>query len=1181
MKILRLDLRAFGPFTDLALDLSQGNPGLHVIYGPNEAGKSTTLRAVEQALFGIPMQSDDDFLHSYQNLRIGATLAACDGTTLAFLRRKAKTNSLLAPDNVATLPEAALAPFLGDLNREQFRTMFGIDHGQLVLGGQEIVSGNGSVGQLLFAAGSGIADLQSIHQRLQSEAEELYKSRGKNQTINKLLKDLDEARKKAKRLQLPHEDWQQHHDALLHAQQRRQAVEQELQQRRREQHRLDRLKRALPLLAQRRQLRSQREELGSVVLLPAGFAADRRAVVAELEAARKTRQTAEADLARIDAQLAAIDLPESLLAKARAIEEMSQTTLGSYRKAQRDLPGLKGEKEQSEQTAAQILHQIRPELTLEMVGPLQLSTLEQVAIRDLAGSYQALVQGLKQSQEQIGQIELQLGEEENELARVEEPRSIGPLAELLRRVQKEGDLESSAADAQAKLSRARQQATVELSRLSCWSGSLADLERLPVPGAEAVDRFEQEFADVARRIAATEERQAATAGDRADVERQIDQSRREGEVPTEEDLCAARRLRDQGWQWVRAQWQAKAAALTQDAEFIAQFPPAADLAAAYEAAVGKADECADRLRREAHRVANLAGLLAQREALHRQAATLQEQLETLHRQQVAVQSAWRECWKPAAIDPRSPREMRAWLQSFRRLVEQAEAIRNGQAALDDLQRCIAAHAGQLQQALAALDEPAGEENPALAVLMARGQAAKERIQAAAVRREQLQRSVRQLQQRLVAARQRAQTAQAELEQWRQRWALALEPLGFNDQTSPAAANAVLGQINEMFAALHAARDKQERIEGILREADAFRAEVQELVRQSAPDLIDGPCEPAAETLIARLKKAAIEQKQHQTLTQQRERLKRQCDETKDSIDKLSARLEVMCRDAGGVQADDLPQAERASETALRVDERLASLETQLFDVAAGASIDALLAEAEGVLADDLPGRIEQIGRQVEQLELERGELDRTIGGEQRDLAAMQSDDGAADAAAEVQELLARLEGEALQYVRLRLASAVLRDGIESYRAKNEGPVLRRASELFAQFTLGRFERLVAQSDGGQQTLKGVRCNGAAAVPGASNMVDLHGMSEGTADQLFLALRLASLESHLDQREPIPLVVDDILISFDDQRAAAALRALAQLAGKTQILFFTHHQHLVDLARTTLDAGVLFVHQLRP
>ena len=54
-------------------------------------------------------------------------------------------------------------------------------------------------------------------------------------------------------------------------------------------------------------------------------------------------------------------------------------------------------------------------------------------------------------------------------------------------------------------------------------------------------------------------------------------------------------------------------------------------------------------------------------------------------------------------------------------------------------------------------------------------------------------------------------------------------------------------------------------------------------------------------------------------------------------------------------------------------------------------------------------------------------------------------------------------------------------------------------------------------------------------PGGTETVGIAGLSEGSADQLYLALRLASLETYLESHEPIPLVVDDILIQFDDDR----------------------------------------------
>jgi uncharacterized protein YhaN len=82
-------------------------------------------------------------------------------------------------------------------------------------------------------------------------------------------------------------------------------------------------------------------------------------------------------------------------------------------------------------------------------------------------------------------------------------------------------------------------------------------------------------------------------------------------------------------------------------------------------------------------------------------------------------------------------------------------------------------------------------------------------------------------------------------------------------------------------------------------------------------------------------------------------------------------------------------------------------------------------------------------------------------------------------------------------------------------------------------------------------------------------VRIAGMSTGTADQLYLALRVAAIEDYLDHAAPLPFIADDLFINFDNRRAAAGFRVLSDLAKKTQVLFFTHHQHLLDVARETL------------
>ena len=79
------------------------------------------------------------------------------------------------------------------------------------------------------------------------------------------------------------------------------------------------------------------------------------------------------------------------------------------------------------------------------------------------------------------------------------------------------------------------------------------------------------------------------------------------------------------------------------------------------------------------------------------------------------------------------------------------------------------------------------------------------------------------------------------------------------------------------------------------------------------------------------------------------------------------------------------------------------------------------------------------------------------------------------------------------------------------------------------------------------------------------------LSQGTADQLYLAVRLAVCELVLPAEEPCPLVLDDALANFDDGRCALALEALARLGEERQILLFTCHSR--EAAFFSGDSGV--------
>ena len=135
--------------------------------------------------------------------------------------------------------------------------------------------------------------------------------------------------------------------------------------------------------------------------------------------------------------------------------------------------------------------------------------------------------------------------------------------------------------------------------------------------------------------------------------------------------------------------------------------------------------------------------------------------------------------------------------------------------------------------------------------------------------------------------------------------------------------------------------------------------------------------------------------------------------------------------------------------------------------------------------------------------------------------------------------------------------------------------MEKASHWFAEITGGAFCGVATSYSAGDQPVIAGQRSGEAV----NRTVAVEGMSEGTRDQLFLALRLAGLELHLADHAPMPLILDDLLVHFDDERALCALTALHAFGQRSQVLLFTHHSHLAQLAERHWGKNGIHFHQL--
>ncbi len=1144
MKILRLDLRAFGPFTHASLEFPAEGPGLHLIHGPNEAGKSSALRAIECLFFGFAHQNEYDFVHDAKKLRVGATLQGKDGSSLGFLRRKGRDKTLLQPDDKTPIDETQLARYLPRMGEKRFQKLYVSTLADLTRGGNEIISGTGEFGTVLFS-GAGLSQMPGVLRSLEEDAKKLYSATARVPEINSLLSKLDAAKHQARLDSLSGEQWKANQDQLDETIRKRDAIKAELDRIGAEQNRLGRLNQARPILARRNAARDALNDLGPVVPLSADFAtrrseADTALAIAVAAATERRRSIGEAE-----AKFAAIESADRLIEQAGSINALRER-LGTYRKAREDRPKRARELQQAEDLTLSLLQAIDPAKSLDDGTTLRTSKERKPAITALGRQRGVLLGADLEVQTRVRSIEA----EQAAGGLVERDRNarqvLDELDALIVRIKALGNLDETYRTALDKIQKHEKAGTKSLQALPIWKRSLDDLSSVPFPSPETVARFSREWHESEQERKALDQELRTLSDDLRDTDREIETDRLISNPPSQADLDHMRANRDEAWRRIRKAWVG--------GEVVESAP---DLAAEFERTVAKADHQADLLRSEAERVAKRAERVARRHDLAERSEAAAERFSLAQSRAERIATDWNGIWAPAGIEPLPPAEMRDWLTRRETALVALERIATARDEAASIRRKCDDEISAISAILIILNELPPTSVDSLAAWLARAESVAGRGAVALA---------------LAKARIEAQKTAAALDDWRARWAEAIAPLGLRPDASPEESDAAL----DRHEAASKSAEKVVKLRDALAEIDTeittFTDDLRQLILTIGIESDDRGPDLVLDSLNLALTHAT-------TLGQELRAERRGLHEAEAEITRQTAILAELCREAHRERSDELPEAVRLSDAARGFTALVQDEESRLHDLSGNGSIDDLAREAATLDADTLPTRIEALADRVRGLRSDLQSLNESVGTLRTELTAKGGGEGASVENEKIQQYLTELEAKVEQYARVRLAEAIVRKAIESYRQRNQGPILARTNALFSSLTAGSFARveLVDESSGtgkaASPILRGIR-----ALP-PHESVPVEGMSEGTADALHLAVRLATLEHHLDEHEPMPFIVDDILVHFDDARASAALCAMEQLSRKTQVLFFTHHRHLIDLAETALRRDSWSLHQL--
>ena len=671
------------------------------------------------------------------------------------------------------------------------------------------------------------------------------------------------------------------------------------------------------------------------------------------------------------------------------------------------------------------------------------------------------------------------------------------------------------------------------------------------------------------RVQDWERRNREVAQELAKVEQEIERLRRDfnqvvsrERAITVEELERAREYRDGLWRLVKKKYIENVPLSGDDVSGLADVPE--DLAAAFEPATRSADELADRRfdnAEAAGRLAELSRTVAEREF---DVAQLHARRKGLAREGEGLDADWEALWGETPLEALPPDAMLEWLDTRDELLEAVERRAEAAGALE-MQGKVARDANESVAAeLSVLGiDRAAMAHDALPVILERADSVRREHEQKAEAKVRLDESLREAVTLVERRRHELDRAEQARLRWQEAWSAALTTLGFAAESEPEAVSARIDVIDQMREKAGRISDlRHQRIGKINRDIADFEAVVANMVGEVAGDLAGAASDEALLEIEKRLEAA-------ERTRDLRERKVKETGNVENEVrvlveERKRARESIgHLRNAAGVESDE--ELRRA----IGRSDSLRSLRGELDATLHGLRLEgdgrtpiALERECEGIEVDGLAAREESTAAELTSLRDRLAAAAEARAQAREEFQAAGGDDAAARAEARRQEALAEIRDVSARYVRVRGSALLMQWAIDRYRREKQAPLLRRAGRLFATITRASFDSLrVDYDEKDQPYLTGLRPSG--------EVVRVSGMSSGTVDQLYLALRIAAVEDYLDHGQAMPFVADDLFINFDDDRAGAGFRVLGELSRKTQVLFFTHHSHLLDIARGEL------------
>jgi len=1169
VRFSRISIPGYGPFTDFDLELTKNHShDLHVVCGSNEAGKSSLLRAIKHLLYGIPVRTADDFLHRYADLKLAATVesgsssgsSSSKGEQLSFTRFKRQKNALEDSSGVV-IAESRLQKFLATTDEAYFSGFFGLNADSLHRGASQLLDADGKIGETLFSVNASGTRLRAYLQDLEQQAQELYKPRArKNIKIVDAKSRHEELRKTTSQQLIKPLDWQALQQLIGRKEAERTDLNAELTNINRQVDWINRAQSAIPIVHKIRDLGNQLESLPVFPAIEVQSIADVRSALVQRSRLEGNASRIADDIDQCRQDLTCYEVNCEVLELEDALENL-HSNLSAYKARTQRIREQRIQVSQVYEKISQSMRKLQLNGELQELDKHRLTEPVKLAVYQAADELVLVTDAELLTRQKIAQLM-----EDITSAVVDDSEKIDwrPIdTQQLRDALELSGRANDACDELAALEQKIELRTLELARINSHlhdaPAEISNTIALAVPGSATVRKFRAEIEGLQQNL--DNYRHALLGHQQTLGELFFDLSRLRkkgafsGELPTLAKLGQTRSARDLLWVQVKRLLQGDKQPEEIDA-LISEFQKRKEYA----------DTIADKLREQADLLGQLEDKTDRQQRAQQTIDQVGCKIEEATQQLELTKVQWEELWQRCGVNALSPDEMQEWLDQWQRLSQGYGELLQDKSTLERKQSQVEA----ARQALLRVCD--GDARLDLPRLHRQAQEQLTNAEQALGKREQRAVERKKKKAQLEALKTQLVSAQVDLNAKQSAWVRQCAIAGLDNSTTPKNGLDLLSQKNALIDLFDVYQEKESAVVADERLASEYEQEVRQVSRELNVDASSVVAD-AASTLFQMLRRSKETHTKRRELLDRLDRLQTEYKRSKDELQTVVSTITDMGNLLrvlpGSSLTAVLDQFDRRAKIQLELD----NCKSKLLGFARDEPLEEFL---QAVAQEDTAGleaRTRELLQQQEEIEQQIKDISDELGGLKADIRKVEraSDEAAASRQA-LENTKTELKNHALRYIKLRLAKDFLDQQIEKFRNENQGPMLEKTSEYFSKLTLNSFKSVKPDyTDSGAAVIVGEKASG--------QKITVARMSDGTRDQLYLALRLAALDIHLQTHEPMPLILDDLLITFDNQRAIAMLEQLRNLSQQTQVILFTHHEHIFELCRQNLLPSQFAEHRI--